>query len=399
MIDPGSTNAGTARIRIRFGIANLSIFLDEVVFFALAPLLPIYAAMFDLSKTEVGWLFAVYPLLSFASALPGSALCTRIGPRWVLVLANVVFAAATISFGIADSELTLWTSRGLQGLASGITVTAAMLLIARAGKTGRKGRTLGIAFAIQGLSAIGGPALGGLVVPHLGAATSFAFVALVAATSAVILVIAGDDRIERSARFDTRSLVIAMYEVLRSESGRYPVLLFVGIGITAGCVQTLTTLQLAAAGVSSSEIGLLFITAGVIAIPVVITTGWLCDRIGPVRATRWWLITEIAMFLSLALLLSTWAQMIALSILLIQSRSGGTIAYAQAAQTDRFRGMAIGIGLMIMAWAVGSTIGSTLAGTIADAIGNSPAYVVTMLLLVLLVGPGATLDLRGRRRN
>jgi predicted MFS family arabinose efflux permease len=52
---------------------------------------------------------------------------------------------------------------------------------------------------------------------------------------------------------------------------------------------------------------------------------------------------------------------------------------------------------MIMAWAVGSTVGALLAGSVADAIGDTAAYVVTAALLLLVVGPGATLDLRARR--
>lgn len=390
--------AGQTPRRIRFGLANLSIFLDEVVFFALAPLLPVYASTFALSKAEAGWLYAAYPLLSFAAAIPGSLLCGRIGPRWTLVLANLAFALATVGFGVADGAATLWAARGLQGFASGVTVVAAMVLVSAAGTKDRKGRVLGAAFALQGLSAIAGPALGGVVVPRIGATASFAMVAAVALTSAVILVLTGADGVDRTA---ARGLVRAFARDVRglatTPAGRYPVLLFVGIGISAGCVQTLATLRLDELGVSTGRIGLLFMAAGALAIPAVLAVGWLCDRIGPVRATRWWLIAEVAMCLALAAPLGLWMLVPALVVLLIQGRGGGTIAYAQAAETERAQRMAVGFGFMIMAWAVGSAVGALLAGSVADALGDGAAYVLTALLLAAVVGPGATLDLRTRR--
>lgn len=390
--------AGRGARRVRFGLANLSIFLDEVVFFALAPLLPIYASTFALSKAEAGWLFAAYPLLSFVAAIPGSLICGRIGPRWTLVLANLAFAVATLGFGVADSALALWGARGLQGFASGVTVVAAMMLVSAAGAKGRKGRVLGIAFALQGISAVAGPALGGVVVPRLGATASFAMVAVVAVTSAVVLVLAGSDHVERTpARGALRAFARDVRALATTPAGRYPVLLFVGIGISAGCVQTLATLRLDELGASTGQIGLLFMVGGGLAIPAVLGIGWLCDRIGPVRATRWWLLAEVVLCLALAVPLGLWVLVPALTLLLVQGRGGGTIAYAQAAETERAQRMAVGFGFMIMAWAVGSAIGALVAGSVADAVGDAPAYILTAALLLAVVGPGATLDLRARR--
>jgi MFS family permease len=130
---------------------------------------------------------------------------------------------------------------------------------------------------------------------------------------------------------------------------------------------------------------------------VVLGVGWLCDRIGPVRAMRWWLIAEVLLCLALAAPFGLWVLVPAMLLLLVQGRSGGTIAYAQAAGMDRAQRMAIGFGFIIMAWAVGSAVGALLAGSVADALGDTPAYVITALLLVAVVGPGATMDLRRRR--
>ena len=395
------TNADTGTPipqRVRFGLANLSIFLDEVVFFALAPLLPIYASAFALSKVEAGWLFASYPLLSFVAAIPGSLLCGRIGPRWTLVIANVVFALATLGFGVADGATALWAARAMQGLASGFTVVASMMIISSVGSSQRKGRVLGIAFALQGLSAIGGPALGGFVVPHLGAAASFAMVASVAATSAIVLVLTGTDNFERTP---TRKMLISFAADARalatSNTGRYPVLLFIGIGVSAGCVQTLATLRLDALGVTTAQIGLLFMFGGILAIPIVVGIGLLCDRIGPIRTTRWWLICEVFLCLALATPFGLWVIIPTILLLLVQGRSGGTIAYVQAIGTEHARRIAVGFGFMVMAWAAGSTVGSVLAGAIAEVAGDSAAYVITAFLLIALVGPGASADLRARR--
>lgn len=392
--------AGTgSATRVRFALANLSILLDEVVFFALAPLLPLYAARFSLSKAEAGLLFAAYPLLSFAAAIPGSLLCGRLGPRLTLIVANLVFAVATLGFGLANGAAALWTARGLQGFASGVTVVAAMMLVTAAGRSGRAGRVLGMAFALQGLSAIVGPALGGIAVPRYGATATFSVIAAVALTSAVVLLASGGDGVERTpARGALRRFARDARGLAMTPTGRYPALLFVGVGVSAGCVQTLATLRLGDLGVTTSGIGVIFMIAGLAAMPIVLAVGWLCDHVGPVRATRWWLGAEVLLCLALAVPVGVWLVVPALSLLLIQGRSGGTIAYAQAAGTDRATRMAVGFGFMIMAWAIGSTLGAVLAGSVAEAIGDTAAYVLTAIVLILVVGPGATLDLRGRDR-
>ena len=87
----------------------------------------------------------------------------------------------------------------------------------------------------------------------------------------------------------------------------------------------------------------------------------------------------------------------ALLLLLVQGRSGGTIAYVQALGTEQARRIAVGFGFMVMAWAAGATLGSMLAGAIAEVAGDSAAYILTAFLLVALVGPGASEDLRVRR--
>ena len=66
-------------------LASSIVFLDTVFFAAIVPLLPTYAAEFDLSKTGAGILAAAYPAGTFLGALPGGWLTARIGVRPTVV--------------------------------------------------------------------------------------------------------------------------------------------------------------------------------------------------------------------------------------------------------------------------------------------------------------------------
>ena len=273
--------------RRRFWLANGCIILDEVVYLSLLPLLPELAERLSLSKTEVGFLYAAYPLVGLATALPAGLLSDRVGGRRVLIAATTLLLLATIGFALAENRWELWAARAVQGLAAGLSATAGMAMIASAAPSGRRGSVIGLAAATQGLSTIAGPALGGLVAPTIGLTATFA---LPAAAAGVLLVLLLREHEPPPAPDRERvRLGPVILRLLRSRDVRVAVGCFLAIGITAASVQTLTPLRLEEYGFSTEAIGTVFVVAALIGLVVIPLEGMLADRVGLTRASAAWL--------------------------------------------------------------------------------------------------------------
>jgi predicted MFS family arabinose efflux permease len=365
----------------RFVLANATIVLDEVVYLALIPLLPTYVERFDLTTAEAGLLYAAYPILGLLSGIPAGLLCDRFGPRRMLLCSNTLFVVASVAFAVAESAPALWLARAAQGLASGASATAGMAMIASSAQHGRQGRTIGLAAAFQGLSALAGPALGGLAVPAIGEAWAFAVPAVLGSLVVAGLALEPADTVVQRAR---PRMATQLADVLRNPDARAAALCFLAIGIVGGCVQTLAPLQLGALGVGAEGLGLLFIVAALAAFPIVTASGRFTDAVGVVIATRAW----VAVMLGAVLLLAATPGRILIALLfglfLTQIRVGGTIGYVRGAFAGTGRGLAAGFGVIVTAWAVGASIGPVTAGAIADASGYGAAYLAAAAALLAL---------------
>jgi MFS family permease len=364
----------------RFVLANVTIVLDEVVYLALIPLLPTYVHRFHLTTAGAGLLYAAYPILGLVSGIPAGLLCDRVGPRRMLLASNTLFVVASVAFALAGSALALWLARAAQGLASGASATAGMAMIATSAPQGRHGRTIGLAAALQGLSALGGPALGGLAVPAIGEGWAFAVPAVLGGLVVAGLALEPPDEVKTlSPRMSAQ-----LRSVLRNPDARAAALCFLAIGVVSGCVQTLAPLQLGSLGVSTQGLGLLFIVAALAAFPIVVAGGRLTDAAGVIVATRVWVAIVLAAVLVLAAGPGRIGIALVFGLFLTQIRVGGTIGYVRGTYAGAERGLASGFGLIVTAWAVGASVGPVTAGAIADSTGYGAAYLASAVALLAL---------------
>jgi MFS family permease len=364
----------------RFLLANATIVLDEVVYLALIPLLPTYADRFNLTTAETGLLYAAYPILGLVSAIPAGLLCDRVGPRRMLLASNTLFVGASVAFALAASAPELWFARAAQGLASGASATAGMAMVAGSARHGRHGRTIGLAAALQGFSALGGPVLGGLIVPAIGDRWAFAIPAVLGSLVVAGLALEPPDQVTRLGPGFSSQLA----SVVRNADARAAALCFLAIGVVGGCVQTLAPLQLGALGVSAQGLGVLFIAAALAGFPIVVAGGRFTDATGVVIATRVWVVIVLAAVLVLATTPGKIAIALMFGLFLTQIRVGGTIGYVRGTYAGAERGLASGFGVIVTAWAVGASVGPVVAGAIADSSGYGAAYLASAVALLAL---------------
>jgi EmrB/QacA subfamily drug resistance transporter len=114
-----------------------------------------------LTSTEVQWVQESYVLVFAATLLIWGSLADRFGRRMVLLVGIVIFVAASVWAGSADSAESLILARVIQGFGGAMVLPTTLSLV----NANFQGRERGIAFAVWG-STIGGmvavgPVLGG----------------------------------------------------------------------------------------------------------------------------------------------------------------------------------------------------------------------------------------------
>lgn len=145
------------------------------------PVLPFVVAKYvpDLHQqaTVIGWLAAIYALLTFCSSPVLGALSDAYGRRPVLILSLLGSATGYVIFGIGGSLFMLFLGRGIDGLTAG-GLSTLFGYVADTTPEEERGQVFGQIGATVGAGFIIGPAIGGLL-SHLSLSAPFYAAALV----------------------------------------------------------------------------------------------------------------------------------------------------------------------------------------------------------------------------
>src|ERR1700749_1438734 len=90
-----------------------------------SPLYGTYSQLWGFDSIVLTLVYATYAFGVLASLLLAGRLSDHVGRRPVLVLAMSALAIATVPFMLADSVVWLFVARGIQGLATGLALSAA----------------------------------------------------------------------------------------------------------------------------------------------------------------------------------------------------------------------------------------------------------------------------------
>jgi MFS family permease len=375
-----------------FWVPSAIIFLDEVVYLALIPLLPYYADRFELSKTEAGLMLAAYPLLVLAGSVPGGLLTDRRGARPVLLAGTILLIFASMGFAYADAAWMLWAARAAQGFSAGFTSVAGMAMIADSSHRSQRGSVIALAISLQGASTIVGPVVGGFVAAEFGVRIAMLMPAAFGAAVLLTALPGGMGERVAATRHDLRK---ALIDPLRGRDVRAAAACMFAAGMWGGAVQTLTPLRLSEAGYSVRDLGALFLGAALLGLVLTPVAGRLADRRGTAPVMLAWSALVTGLLAGLALPLKPVLVAALLVALVPLVRVGGTLAYVRGAEYAPVgAGMGAGFGVTVTAWALGAVVGPLGAGAIADAAGDTPAFLAVAVANVLLTIPMR----QGRRR-
>jgi EmrB/QacA subfamily drug resistance transporter len=130
--------------------------------------LPDMARALHTTFADLQWVIDLYALVLGAMVLTVGSLADRFGRRRVYVLGLVLFAASSLTCGLAPNVGVLIAARGVQGIGAAAMFASTMALISGA----YSGRDRGVAFgtwgAVAGAASAVGPIVGGLLTANAG---------------------------------------------------------------------------------------------------------------------------------------------------------------------------------------------------------------------------------------
>jgi EmrB/QacA subfamily drug resistance transporter len=152
------------------GVAQLMLILDVTV---VAIALPHLGADLDLPRETLTWVVSGYTLAFGGLLLLGGRAADLFGARRLVLAGLLLFAAASLTAGLATSAPMLLTGRVAQGMAAAMLSPAALSLIVTIFDGDERNRALGIWSALGGSGAALGVLLGGLLTAGPGWAWIF----------------------------------------------------------------------------------------------------------------------------------------------------------------------------------------------------------------------------------
>ena len=238
----------------------LAIFIGEVVWSSLVPLVPTYSDRFDLSKLEAGVLLAAASLTILLASIPATLLSDRYGARAVTLVAVGGMALADVGQALADRYWMLLVARALFGIALGALWVAGVAWLAEAAGE-LQARALSLTITTAGLAGIVGPAFAGVLVQRFGLAAPFLTCAIATAAVVSMMALSGSDA---GQRLDgVPPLLQTMRAAMGSRLILSSLLLMTLGGFVGGATNLLAPLQLQQNGLSSAAIGIAFSAAAV----------------------------------------------------------------------------------------------------------------------------------------
>lgn len=364
-------------------LVSVVVFVDAMLFGALAPLVPGYAHEFGLSKTGAGLLVAAFGAGALLGGVPGGLAASRWGPKAAVVAGLALLSLSSFAFAAAEGPWALGLARLVQGFSSTTTWAGALAWLTVATPRARRGELIGTAFGAAVFGAILGPMFGAVaeavsIRVAFGAVggVAAALAAWAASRPAVTPEEQAPDAVRRA--FADRAFLGGLW------LNTLPAFLF-------GCLVVLVPLRLDEGGFTPFAIGAVFLVAGLVEVAVNPLLGRFSDRRGRLLPIRAALTASVAVAVAFAVARDPYP--VAALAVLAAIAWGAFYTPGMALVSDRTEAaglsQALGFGVMNSAWALGNMSGPALAGAIADRTGDAGPYLLAgALCLVTLLATG-----------
>ena len=365
-------------------LVSVVVFVDAMLFGALAPLVPGYADEFGLSKTGAGLLVASFGAGALLGGIPGGLAAARWGPKSAVVAGLVLLTVSSFAFAAAEGPWALGLARLVQGFSSTTTWAGALAWLTVATPRDRRGELIGTAFGAAVFGAILGPMFGAVATPSASASRSPP-----SASSPPRSPAGPQPGRAPTPEEQAPGAVSRAFADRRFIGGLWlntlPAWLF-------GTLVVLVPLQLDDGGFTPFAIGAVFLAAGLVETVANPFLGRFSDRRGRLLPIRIALAASVVVALAFAGASDPYP--IAVLTVLAAITFGAFYTPGMALVSDRTEAaglsQAIGFGIMNTAWALGNMTGPALAGAVAEAAGDAVPYALAATLCLLTLAATGT---------
>ncbi len=169
-----------------FGLILVTVAGHMALFGMLTPVMATHAQGFGVPGWQIGLMITMFAVGRLAADLPAGFLADRIGLRVLLWGGPALCGLGGLIGGLAVDYPTILAGRLVQGVGSGLYMTAATIYVARMSDRRNRGKLMAL---FQGAMLVGasfGPVLGGLAASAMGALGPFLAGAVIGLATAVI---------------------------------------------------------------------------------------------------------------------------------------------------------------------------------------------------------------------
>ncbi len=164
-----------------------------------SPILALYAQTFNVASTLVGMLVTIFGVGRLVSNLPAGILSQRIGRRPMLFAGPLIVAGASALAALSNDFYSLLLWRFVQGVGSGIYMTASLAAIADISAPAHRAGNMALYQSSLLLGASIGPAVGGALAEWFGYAAPFWGLMVVGLLASLTAASSFEDAIDKGA--------------------------------------------------------------------------------------------------------------------------------------------------------------------------------------------------------
>ncbi len=385
--------------RTIFGWICLLIFVNQLGFGSIVPVVPLYAESFGVKATAIGLTIAVYGLARFLIAIPAGRIADQYGRRWTLLIGGVLTVVGNLACAVAPDYTVFLLARFVAGAGASMVLTGGQIILADIAPPHVRGRVMA---TYQGvfLFAVGAGALpGGYLATEFGLETPFiAYAVLAAGVSFLAWRRVPETRDLRSSPQSAVAAAVAKVAIPFWQQMRFvwstPGLLWIGFvsftsffARTGGLFNVVPLLAEDEMHLSPDQIGLGLGLVSIAGLLFTVPAGILVDRLG-----RKPVIVPSTLFSATAMLLFAFAPNFAWYVVACawwgtSSGVSGAAPAAYAADTARAGQTAATLGGYRMLSDSGYVIGPLFLGFIAD-IASPAAALWFCAVLSIVAGIG-----------